>query len=194
MDLKELLGEQYEAVIAAAKEKGVSLLVNEKGKEEWFPKDRYNEILKQKGELESKISQNEKDIEELKKASGTSEELKKTIEKLENENKEWNQKYSDTQMEAAIKLAALQEQVNDPDDLSKFIDREKVKLSDGKVIGLDEQMKALKESKPYLFKSEEGKNPNQPGNDKKLPPAPGDEKMRLEVFGGLGIAPPPQQK
>ena len=175
MDLKELLGEHYESIIAATKEKGVTLLVNDDEKPSWLPKDRYDEVLKTKGGLEVKVGQQEKDLADLKKVAGSAEELQKKIDDLEQSNKDWTAKYQDMQLTSALRFEAIKQNANDPDDLLKFFDREKVKLGDdGKVAGLDEQIKSLQEAKPYLFKSEEGtpSAPKQPGNPPKLPPNP----------------------
>ena len=48
------------------------------------------------------------------------------------------------------------------------VDRKKLILGDdGKVTGLDEQIKSLKESKPFLFKQEE--QPKRNGQERVLP-------------------------
>jgi hypothetical protein len=72
-------------------------------------------------------------------------------------------------MENAIKMKAIQHKARDINDLSKFLDYEKLSLDEeGNVVGLDEQFKALKEGKEYLFESEEGHK-----NDKALNPSGG---------------------
>ena len=51
---------------------------------------------------------------------------------------------------------AVSASAQDSDLVAGLLDRTKLILGDdGKVTGLDEQVKALKESKPFLFKSEQ---------------------------------------
>ena len=58
----------------------------------------------------------------------------------------------------AIKMA-IASSAQDSDLVAGLVDRKKLILGeDGKVTGLDEQVKALKESKPFLFKQEQKKS------------------------------------
>lgn len=53
---------------------------------------------------------------------------------------------------------AISASAQDSDLVAGLMDRSKLILGeDGKVTGLDEQVKSLKESKPFLFKQEESK-------------------------------------
>jgi hypothetical protein len=67
--------------------------------------------------------------------------------------------------DTAIKAAIKDTNVQDVADIFKFIDVEKLTVSaDGVVEGLTEQLDALKQSKAYLFKSDEpAPNPNKGG-------------------------------
>lgn len=109
-----------------------------------------------KTQLEKDIKTRDRQMEELKKASGSSEELQKQITDLQAENKAAKEKYEadmkDLKLTTAIKLA-IGESAHDADLVSGLVDRSKLILSeDGKVTGLDEQVKALKEGKAFLFK------------------------------------------
>lgn len=57
-------------------------------------------------------------------------------------------------MTNAIKMA-IAATAQDSDLVAGLVDRNKLILSDdGKITGLDEQLKTIKESKPFLFKQE----------------------------------------
>lgn len=104
--------------------------------------------------------------EELQTSQNTINELSEKVKKfdgvdldeLKNGVKEWEKKYQ-TDLEAlrldsSIKLSVIA-QAHDADLVAGLIDKSKVKLDDkGKVSGLDDQLKTLKESKPFLFKEE----------------------------------------
>ncbi|HGZ8903245.1 TPA: phage scaffolding protein, partial [Staphylococcus aureus] len=80
-------------------------------------------------------------------------EIQKELEELKNQNSEWETKYKETQLNNAVKLAVAKE-ANDANDILAFINKDELELvDDGTVKGLDEAIKTLKESKPYLFAS-----------------------------------------
>ncbi|WP_460910886.1 phage scaffolding protein, partial [Staphylococcus aureus] len=77
-------------------------------------------------------------------------EIQKELEELKNQNSEWETKYKETQLNNAVKLAVAKE-ANDANDILAFINKDELELvDDGTVKGLDEAIKTLKESKPYL--------------------------------------------
>ena len=99
-----------------------------------------------------------KQLETLKASAGDNEKLKQQIADLQNQNKkqdEDNQKaMKDLKMTYAIRMA-VSASAQDSDLVAGLVDRNKLILGDdGKVTGLDEQIKSLKESKPFLFRQE----------------------------------------
>lgn len=125
---------------------------------EYVLKTKFDEVNSAKKQLETDVKDRDKQIEEIKKNAGDNEELKKQIETLQNENKTSKEKYEaelkDLQISNAIKLA-ISDKAQDSDLVASLFDKTKLILSeDGKITGLDEQLKALKEGKPFLFKEE----------------------------------------
>ena len=111
--------------------------------------------------------------------------------KLEGYDPEWKTKAQQMQQEAdqkveavrfdyAIRTALTEAKAKNPEKLAKLIDRDGLKMVDGKLVGLDEQLKALKESDGYLF---EGDKPApkivKPGNPVYRTPAGGGD---LDAF------------
>lgn len=124
--------------------------------EGYVPKADYEALNATKAQLEKDIKTRDKQLEELKKGSGSSEELQKQITDLQAENKAAKEKYEadmkELKLTTAIKLA-IGDSAHDADLVSGLIDRSKLLLGDdGKVTGLEEQVKALKEGKAFLFK------------------------------------------
>lgn len=124
--------------------------------EAYVPKTDLETVSAAKAQLEKDIKARDKQLDELKKASGSSEELQKQITDLQAENKAAKEKYEadmkELRLSTAIKLA-LGDSAHDADLVSSLVDKTKLILSDdGKVTGLDDQVKALKEGKAFLFK------------------------------------------
>ena len=104
------------------------------------------------------IKERDQQLEELKKSTGDSETLQKQITDLQAENKAAREKHEadmkDLKLSTAIKLA-LGDSAQDVELVSGLFDKSKMILSEeGKVTGLEEQLKDLKKEKAFLFKEE----------------------------------------
>lgn len=150
--------EQFEAL---GIEKSLAKKAAEESKKElenYVAKETYDASEQKCKQLEIAAQDHEKQLNDLKAAAGGNEDLKKQIADLQAQNKqkdEDNQKeMKDLKMTYAIRMA-VSESAQDSDLVAGLVDRNKLILvDDGKVTGLDEQIKSLKESKPFLFKSE----------------------------------------
>lgn len=149
--------------------------------EGFIPQSRFSEVNEAKKQLEKDVSARDKQLEELRKSAGDNETLTKQIADLQAENKAAQEKY-DADMKAlklstAIKLA-IGESAHDADLVADQIDKEKlVLMEDGKVAGLEEQMKTLRETKAFLFK-------DTAGDDKGQADTAGGKKSGYEPKGG----------
>lgn len=125
---------------------------------DYVPKAELDTLNATKTQLEKDIKTRDKQLEELKKASGSNEELQKQITDLQEENKTTKEKYKadmkELKLSTAVKLA-VSSTAHDAELVASLLDKTKLILSDdGKVAGLDEQVKSLKTEKAFLFKTE----------------------------------------
>lgn len=131
------------------------------------PRSRLNDKNAEIKDLKEEIANRDTQIEKLEKSVDKDSDLQKEIENLKQSNTEWQEKYQQSQLNNAIKLGVAKD-ANDPDDILAFISKDKLELQDdGNVKGLEDALKNLRESKPYLFadtkptgrKPEDGSSP-----------------------------------
>jgi len=170
--LKELL---KKAGIEEGKLEGTIADISKELPKHFIPKDKYNEVAEAKKKLEADIDERDKQLEQLKNAAGNSEELKAQIEQLQAENQkaaeEWQAKMAQMQLDYAIDKALTAAKAKNAKAVKALLDMEKVKLDGEQLLGLNDQLKAIKESDPYLF-----------GDSKKIgdgtnPPGAGDPEV-----------------
>ena len=130
--------------------------VNEFLDGQYVTKSRFNEVNVEKKTLEEAVKERDKQLKILKDSEGNVDDLKEQIKKLQADNKAATLK-AESDMKAlrlstAIKLA-IGDTAQDVDLVANLVDTSKLILSDdGKVTGLDEQIKVLKTEKSFLFK------------------------------------------
>ena len=131
----------------------------------FIPKTRFDEVNEAKKNAEALVKERDKQLEDVKKATGDNEELKKQIETLQEQNKTTKAEYEaqikrmqiDNAVSSALKDAGAK---NSAAVRALLKDLEKAEIGeDGSVKGLSEQIKAIKESDAYLFTSAEAGKP-----------------------------------
>lgn len=124
------------------------------------PRDRLNEESKAKRQAEDSYNSVKTELDKLKESAGDNEALKSKIEQLKSDLKKKETTHAaeiaDMKMTNAIQ-AAIGSVAQDSELVAGLLDRTKLILTEeGKVTGLDDQLKGLKESKPFLFKDTAG--------------------------------------
>lgn len=125
---------------------------------EYVPKSRFNEVIAEKKNLETAVTDRDKQLKTLKNSEGDITTLKDKITKLQAENKanalKAEQDLKNLKISTAVQLA-ISDTAQDAELVANLIDKSKLILGeDGKVTGLNEQLKELKTNKSFLFKPE----------------------------------------
>lgn len=156
MDLQKLFGENAESVAKVIDEKGLVLFEKDTG--EWVPKDRITEIKKkaeqsaseQVEKLKEQIKQRDTDLATLKETAKDSESMKEQIEVLEQQNKEATEKYEKellvTKKKHFAELKLHESGATHPELLINKINLDAMTEQNGDFIGVDDQIKILKEN------------------------------------------------
>lgn len=152
--------------VEETKIEGIVTDVNKELPKHFVPKSQYNEVVESRKKAEKDVTDRDTQIAELGKTAGLSEDLKKQIETLTNANKEAADKHAAQLKELTLTNAiksALNGKVHDEGLVAGLFDKEKLVIDGDKVVGLDDQLKTLQESKAFLFKSEQQQQQQPPG-------------------------------
>lgn len=139
----------------------IETVMTELGKEKTTAQDlqhKLDDANSDKEALSTQVKERDERITALGETAGASEKLKEQVSQLQNSIKEKDDAHASelakNKLNSAVKLALVEANVYDPNDVISQIDLDTIKLEDGKAKGLDEQIKSVKENKPYLFKEE----------------------------------------
>ena len=151
--------EQFEAL---GIEKSLAKKAADESKKEldgYVAKETYDTTEQQRKQLETTVNDYKTQLDTLKTSAGDNEALKQQIADLQEQNRQKDTEHQNElkalKLTNAIKMA-ISSTAQDSDLVAGLVDRNKLILGeDGKVTGLEEQVKALKESKPFLFKQEQ---------------------------------------
>ena len=127
--------------------------------ESYVQKSKYDLAVTEKETLEIQIKEHGKQLEELKKAAKGSEELEKKVKELQENAAASKAKYekqiNDIQLNHAIDTALKEAKAKNAKAVRSLLDMENIVLDDGKVKGLDKQIKKLQEAEDskFLFES-----------------------------------------
>ena len=130
---------------------------------------RYNKVQEQKKQLEEASKNYEKQLKELSKNNTDNEELKKQLEQLQLSNKEMEANHKKEmeklQFDFELDKGLTSSKCKNNKALKALLDMNSIKLEEGKLTGLQEQIEALQKDASYLFDTEttpagSGFNPN----------------------------------
>lgn len=187
--LKEILGDDlYSQVEAKLKGNDKYKLAN-LATGEYVGKDKFQTADNARKEAETQLKDRDKQLEELKKSAGDNKALQEQITKLQADNdkvaKDFAAKLGAQAVDFAIDTALLKAGGKNAKAIKALLDASKVKIDGDKVLGLDDQIEALKKSDAYLFGSN---NPGDPGNPPANPPPPGTKTPKQEYDEALKAA------
>lgn len=167
--LKTILGDTYSEDI----DKKVS---SEIGKA-FVARSDFNALSDTKKSLETQIGERDKQLDELKKVDAAG--LQAEIARLQGENTkaktDFDVQLKGIKLKAALEARLAKEKAVDVTAVSALLDHSKISLDGENLIGVDDQIKALRDSKKWAFESSDvpgaGGNPP-PGGDPGKTPLP----------------------
>lgn len=125
----------------------------------YVTKSQFNEKNEEAKQLKSEVTTLKSDFEKLTATNEKNEELVKQIESMQKESNKREKEYEKTlhtqRVNSALDLALVTAKAKNTKAVKALLDLDKAELNeDGTIKGLDEQLKAVAESDPYLFESQ----------------------------------------
>lgn len=156
-DLKELLGEElYEQVKPKLNDNHVLI---DKKEGSWLPKDKFDSKNQEVKDLKDQIKERDTQLEGLKEKAKGNEALTAQIDELKQQNEttknEYQQKLDQQAFDHTLDKSLTGAKAKNAKAVKGLLDTEKMKLDGESIIGLDDQLKSLKESDAYLFEQED---------------------------------------
>src|SRR5690625_3329822 len=161
MSLKELLGEElYNQVIEKAGDNKIAIVSDGN----WFPKDKFDAKNQEVKDLQGQLKDRDEQLKALKDVDP--DKLKQEIADLQEENEntknEYEERLQNQAFEHSLEKALTDAKVKNAKAVKALLDTEKIKSDGDKLLNLDDQLEALKETDSYLFEQEESTEPPKP--------------------------------
>lgn len=133
--------------------KGVMAL---KGKAVQAESDKVAALTAERDSLTEQITQRDKDIKKIQKEVGDNEALAAQLSDLQTkydaDTKSLNETLAATKLDSAVTQALANTNARDPKDLKAFLNSDDIKFNDdGELVGLNDQITNLQQTKAYLF-------------------------------------------
>ncbi len=129
----------------------------------YVEKAKHDEVVEENKTLKKSVSDRDKQLDDLKAASGDNAELKKQIETMKQQNAEQEKAHkaelAQLKLDNAIDAALSAAGAKNGKAVRALLDVSKIKLEeDGKLTGWEEQIKAVQKSDAYLFNVQQKSN------------------------------------
>lgn len=126
----------------------------------YVPKSRLDEVIEERNGLRDQVAERDKQIKALGESAGDNQALKDQVAQLQADNQKAADEYAaniaQIRLDNAVDLALAGAKAKNSKAVKALLDLSKSKVGeDGKVEGLEDQIKAIQKSDAYLFDSGE---------------------------------------
>lgn len=173
----------------------IDKIMAENGKDVNAAKKNTEQLETQVSGLQEQINERDKQLKQLKDSAKDNESLLSQIQQLQEDNKtakaDYDAKIADMQKSNAIEIAVRDAKAKNAKAVIALLDTEKIKMVDGQLVGISEQLDALTkgEDTNFLFADTNPPAPSgaQPGGDPNMN-GRGNQKGVNRELGGLSLS------
>lgn len=171
--LKAILGDAYT--------EDIDKKVSEEIGKAFVARADFNTVNESKKALEGQIAERDKQIKGFEKLTGDNDELKMQLAAAQEANKTAKTEYESNMkkltLDSKVETALLGAKAKNAKAVRALLDESKISLDGENVLGLNEQLEALKKDAAYLFGEDKGQNPPPPADG--VPPKPAEPNSLL---------------
>lgn len=154
--LKEILGESFNQIPEDIRKKYENIdLVDSSS---YIPKERFDQVNNDKKEYKRQVDERDKQLNDIQGKVKDNETLTKELETLRTTNKKTTEDYEEKlkklQFDTTLNNALKGANAKDSNLIRALLDESKLSLDGENVIGLKEQLEAIKKERDYLFEKE----------------------------------------
>lgn len=154
----------FEGIKGKLLELGYDVLINNKKDAEFIPSTRLSEVVGQRDQFQSQVSELNSQLLAMKDAAKGNEALQAQLQGLMDQNQKLMDNLENTKVESELMLAASD--AISPKDILAFVDRSSIKINPktGEVVGAAAEVERIRKEKPYLFNDpQKKKGGSEPG-------------------------------
>lgn len=154
--LKEILGESFNQIPEDIRKKYENIdLVDSSS---YIPKERFDQVNNDKKEYKKQLDERDKQLNDIQGKVKDNETLNKEIEDLKTVNKKTTEDYEEKikklQFDTTLNNVLKNANAKDSKLIRALLDESKLTVDGDNVIGLKEQLEAIKKERDYLFEKE----------------------------------------
>lgn len=153
--LKPYLGDELYTQVSDKLSSATGLTLANIADGSYIPKAKYDDERNKVKTLNAQVGTLTTQLEEAQKSAGDTAALNDKIVKLMQDVSDRDTKLANIGTDYSIKDALRAAKARDVDIVFNLLDRSKITSKDGKLNGVDEQIKAIRESKGFLFEAED---------------------------------------
>lgn len=128
--------------------------------------DQVDTLESQIEDYKKQLEDRDEQLNELSEKAKGNEELTAQIDELKQQNEttktEYEQKLQQQAFDYTLEKTLTGAKVRNPKALKALLDLETIKMDGDKLLGLDDQLKTIQESDPYLFEQKQQEEPPKP--------------------------------
>lgn len=150
--------------------------------------DKVDSLQAQIDDFKGQIKDRDQQLKDLGEKAKGNEQLEQQIAKLQDENKQtakdYQEKLDKQAFDFKLSEALSKAKAKNPKAVKALLDVDKIKLDGEQLLGLDDQLKNLRENEGYLF----GDEPKLKGRSAQPSPSGDPKGMTKEQFSELGYS------